>query len=201
MRARVLLALVLSGAVAVACSERESTAPDRPNVDPAFNFMNGPETPGAVFRVTRDDNTDVWYMFVHDTRTGLYAEASTDPGGVCAVPWISLRPVDLQIVNDFNVLGQSADWFAMAYDATGWDGRDLCGFTSGTTPLATGLVDFTLHLTGMAEDWMVQGQLDRTDGLGKSHLRMQLGRLYDPATWDFIGFKNHTVLLNPDPRD
>jgi hypothetical protein len=202
MRARGLLALVLSGAVAVACSEREPAAPDKPNVEPAFNFMNGPATPGGVFRVTRDDNTNVWWMWVLDSRTGLIAEASTDPGGLCAVPWESVRPVDLQIAIDFNVLGQSADWFASVYDATSWDGSvGYCDFIDGRTTLATGLVDFTWHITGMAEDWMVQGQLDRTDGLGQSHLRMQLGRLYDPATWDLIGFKNRTVLLNPDPRD
>lgn len=199
MRARGLLALVLSGAVVVACSEREATAPNKPNVDPAFNFMNGPETSGAVFRFT---STTGWSLTMLDRRTGLLAEASQGPGGICAAPWTSVRTMDGQWANDFNLLEKSADWYAVVYDATSWDGSvGYCAFIDGRTPLATGLADLTRHLTGMAEDWLVQGQLDRTDGLGQSHLRMQLGRLYDPATWDFIGFKNMNVLLNPDPRD
>jgi len=136
------------------------------------------------------------------------AEAATRPGGVCQGGDTADRPVDVQVSTAFwNVLVQSSDWYAVAYDATNWTGNiynvaDYCAWTGAQPTLATGPVDFRRHLTGLAEDWMVQGQLDRTDGLGRAHLRMKLGRLYDPKPpWDFIGFKNQDVHLSPDPRD
>jgi len=208
MHSRSLLAVVLSGLVAVACSDRQPTVPDQLTSPPEFNFMNGPDDPGSgvVWRITLDENTDFWWMYVLDERTHLLAEATTDPNGICQGGASADRPVDLQVAG-FNLLVQSSDWYATVYDATNWTGNiynlaDYCAWTGAQLQLATGLVDFLRHYSGSAQDWMVRGLLDRTDGLGRTQLVMKLGRLYDPKPpYGFIGFKNQDTHLNPDPRD
>lgn len=202
------LRLTLLPLLLVACSDGPPTAPNQLTSSPEFNFTDGPDTPGSgvVFRITRDDNTDFWWMYVLDEESGLLAEATTDPNGICQGGVSNDRPIHIQVVNNFNVLVASSDWYATAWDARNWSGNifslaDYCAWTGAQVSLASGPVDFRRHWTGAAEDWMVQGQLDRTDGLGMSHLRMKLGRFWDVhPPYGFLGFKNQDVHLNPDPR-
>jgi hypothetical protein len=203
------IALTLVAALAAACSDQAPTAPDEGTVSLEANFLNGPDVPGngVVLRITLDDNTDFWWMYVLDEKTHLLAEAATDPNGVCEGGVLADRVIRIQVVNDFNVLVASSDWYAVAWDGSNWSGNifnlvDYCAWTGAEGSLASGQVDFRRHWTGSAEDWMVQGQLDRTDGLGQSHLRMKLGRFWDVhPPYGFLGFKNQDVHLNPDPRN
>lgn len=204
MRNRGWITLMLAAALAVACSDQKApTGPDELAAVPELNFMNGPDEPGngVVRRIQMGEGSDVWAFWVRDWETDLTAWAATDPDGWCD-KGLSERPVDLQ-QGGFNATAQSSDWWAEVYDATGWDGRgDYCDLIAEKSALASGRVDFRFHVAGLAEDWMVQGQLDRTDGLGKAHLRMQLGYQYGPKPpYPIIGYKNLIVHLGPDPRD
>jgi hypothetical protein len=194
---------MLAAAVAVACSDQKApTGPDEVMAVPEFNFSNAPDVPGsgAVVRWTDDGANPVWAFWVRDWNTDLTAWAATDPNGWCRAENASEVPVDVQVAG-FNLVAHGSNLYAAVYDATGWDGSgDYCDWIDGKTPLATGLVDFRVHM-GQHDTWKVQGQLE-TGASERAHFRMMFGRQYDPhPPYSFIGFSNLIVKLIPDSRD
>ena len=70
--------LTLAAVLAVACSEHGNpTGPEQAVTDAEFNFMNGPEAPGAVYRET---GTFHFYFVVWDFDRQLWAEVTNDQG-------------------------------------------------------------------------------------------------------------------------
>ncbi len=199
MRTRGWIMLMLAATLAVACSEQDSsTGLDEVTAVPEFNFMNGPEQAGAVFR----QNELFQYAFwVIDSRTQLWAAVSNDPDGGICVSAPGEVPIDVQYAGDWNINVQSEEWYARVWDARGWTGATFCDWIAAHDPIAVGMVDFKQEIVGNKEDFKGNGQIARTDGLGKTHLLVEFSWEWDKQTGQFVGFRSARAHLGPDPRD
>lgn len=199
MRYRGWTMLMLAAALAVACSEQDDpTGPDLPVTVAEYNFMNGPVEAGAVYR---EGMLFHYFFWVLDFRTQLWAEVSNDPaGGICADASGDV-PIEIQVAGDWNVNVQSEEWYARVWDATGRTTEDFCDWIDVHDPIATGMVDFKQEIVGNKEDFKGNGQISRTDGLGKTHLITEFSWEWDKQTGEWVGFRSAKAHLGPDPRD
>ena len=191
--------LMLAAAVAVACSDQKApTGPDETTAVPELNFMNGPEQAGAVFR---EGDLFHYFFWLLDSRTQLWAEVSNDPAGGICVSAPGEVPIDVHYAGDWNYNVHSEEWYARVWDARGWTGEAFCDWIAAHGPIAVGMVDFKQEVVGNKEDFKGNGQIARTDGLGKTHALVEFSWEWDKQTGQFVGFRSARAHLGPDPRD
>jgi hypothetical protein len=196
------LRLALLPLLLVACTEQAPVAPIEDG--PAFNFSNGPDNPGGVFRSTLDD---WWWVAFGDVDTHLFAIYSNDPEGFCGPGTSEKQPVHFQVAADeWNVVIHSEDWYAWVYDETGvnpwaYPGGP-CAWIADTDPLlASGRVQFKSVWAGNKGDWNANGTLDRADGLGTVQARLRISEEWSRKTGEWLGYTDWVVVLGPDPRN
>jgi hypothetical protein len=197
MRWRVPLTVALIAFVAVSCQDTATEPVEQPVATaPGFNFMNGPESAGAVYRQQILGHISYW---VYDAGTQLLGVVSTDPAGLCE-EGPGVVPLDLQFAGDWNLNVQSEDWYAWVWDARGQTEMP-CVWTPTLDPMAEGMVHFKYEGVGNKEDIKANGQIARTDGMGKTHLNWELSFVYDKKTGEGpLGYRVLKVRLGPDPR-
>ena len=199
MRWSIPLVVALALLVAVSCDQQPvGPSTDQVSEAPAFNFMNGPEQAGAVFREGQLFHYRFWVL---DSRTQLWAEVSNDPAGGACVSAPGEVPIDVQYAGDWNINVQSEEWYARVWDARGRTGEAFCDWIAGHDPIAVGMVDFKQEIVGNKEDFKGNGQIARTDGLGKTHALVKFSWEWDKQTGQFVGFRSARAHLGPDPRD
>lgn len=193
------IVLTLAAALASACSEHNTpTAVSESSPAPAFNFGNGPDSPGnsGVVRATYDGGYSFWLI---DTERLLWAEVSNDPAGHCGV---ATAPVTLEYqISGWTWLAQGQeDFYARVWDASEYQGEPFCAWIDGRPTLAEGRVRFHEIAAGNKDDFMGTGRIARTDGQGDTNLRAVFS--WDWPKWgDIVGVRAHTVHLGPDPRN
>jgi hypothetical protein len=191
------LRLTLLPLLLLACSEQMPVEP----VDdgPAFNFANGPGSPGQS-GVYRDAYAGGWGFWLLDRDRQLYAEVYSNPGGHCVAG--SAVAHEYQFAADgweFVAMGQE-DFYARVWDARDYMGEPYCAWIAGRQTLAEGRVRFQEVAAGNKDDFMGTGQIARTDGLGDTNLRTVFSWDWPKSGGVIVGIKVHTVHLGPDPR-
>lgn len=197
MRWRTPVVLILALFVAVSCDQQPTDPVEQPVATaPGFNFMNGPESAGAVYRMQFDGYINWW---AYDARTQLLGVVSNDPAFFCEGGPGEV-PLDLQFAGDWNLNVQSEEWYAWVWDARGQTEMP-CVWTPTLDPIAEGMVHFKYEAVGNKEDIKANGQIDRKDGMGKTHLNWELSFVYDKKTGEGpLGIGGLKVRLGPDPR-
>jgi len=148
---RTLLVLIAISA-ATACAEQTPLTPPAAN-GPAFNFSNGPATPGPIVFRTEDD---FFLLFNSDPVTGLTSliRLPDPPDDVLPCGGAQpLGPADLQLAfhpnGAINQLLVGHDARAYLYDRQAFRSAQqqggICGAITSLTPLAHGTVSFVAH--------------------------------------------------------
>jgi len=203
MRATSLLATVLTATAGLtaACGDQDTPTALSESSQPAFNFANGPGSPGqsGVLRNTYGGQYAFW---LYDADRELYAEVSNNYEGHCGWAGNGIA-LDYQSAGDGweQLLQGQEDFYAKVWDARDFHGEPFCDWIAGRQTLAEGMVRFHEVAAGNKDDYMGTGRITRTDGLGDTNLRA--GFSWDWPKWEWggpVGIKAHTVHLGPDPR-